>query len=155
MKGVEFFMSEKTCSKCKRELPLDNFRWKNKAKGQKHSQCKDCQKAQEKIHYQESKERQDSVVATANFQKESNLSLVNRIRESGCKKCGEKRIYILDFHHRDPSQKEKTINRMIKSSSYDNLLAEIEKCDVLCANCHREFHYFEKLNGMSYEDYLK
>jgi hypothetical protein len=42
-------MSEtKKCTKCQRELPLDSFRWKNKAEGRKHSQCKECQKAQEK-----------------------------------------------------------------------------------------------------------
>ena len=50
-------METKQCSKCKRELPTTEFRWKNKAAGKLHSQCKDCQKAAEKIHYQESKSR--------------------------------------------------------------------------------------------------
>jgi hypothetical protein len=59
-------MSEfKKCTKCKRELPLDDFRWKNKAEGKKHSQCKECQKAQEKKHYQESLNRRESVRTTA------------------------------------------------------------------------------------------
>ena len=145
---------KKVCSKCKRELEVSNFRWKNKSKGLLHSQCKDCQKAQEKIHYQESKERQESVRSTAEFQKERNILLVEKARQCGCKKCGETRFYVLDFHHRDPSQKEYTINRMIKSASFDKLLQEIEKCDVLCANCHREFHYLEKEYEITYDEYL-
>ena len=44
----EFKMETKICTKCKRELSLDNFRWKNKAEGKKHSQCKECQSKQEK-----------------------------------------------------------------------------------------------------------
>ena len=34
----------KICTKCKRGLPISEFRWKNKIKGIHHSQCKDCQK---------------------------------------------------------------------------------------------------------------
>jgi len=39
-------MEQKTkiCSKCKRELPIDNFYFHNKEKGQRKSQCKDCER---------------------------------------------------------------------------------------------------------------
>ena len=148
-------MSEnKICSKCKQELPISEFRWKNKSQGIHHSQCKACQKAQEKIHYQESKERRDAVRLTTDLQKTNNLGIVDKAKANGCKKCGEKRLYVLDFHHRDPSVKEGTINHMLKSSSYNKLIEEIDKCDVLCANCHREFHYLERENGITYEEYL-
>ena len=119
-----------------------------------HSQCKDCQKAQEKIHYQESKERQIAVKETAQFQKNRNIQLVENARAVGCRKCGERRSYVLDFHHRNSWDKEDVISHMIKSSSAENLIIEISKCDVLCANCHREFHYLEKEKGISYEEYI-
>ena len=48
---------------------------------------------------------------------------------------------MLDFHHVDPSQKEFTIIDGYRNSD-DKLIAEIEKCVCLCANCHREFHHF-------------
>ena len=147
-------MSNKVCTKCKRELPITEFRWKNKAKGLTHSQCKECQKAQEKIHYQESKERRDAVRETADSQKAGNLGVVDTAKAAGCKKCGDKRFYVLDFHHRDPSQKEGTINHMIKSASYSKLVEEVNKCDVLCANCHREFHYLAREFEISYDEYI-
>ena len=148
-------MSElKKCTKCQRELPLDNFRWKNKSEGKKHSQCKECQKAQEKQHYRESLERRESVRATTNSQKITNMILVEEARSQGCKKCGEKRSYVLDFHHRNGEEKVETINHMIKSASSKTLQAELEKCDVLCANCHREFHYLNLHNQLNYDEYL-
>lgn len=39
-------------------------------------------------------------------------------------------------------------------SSLDTTLNEIQKCILLCSNCHREFHYFEKENGITIEEYL-
>ena len=83
-------MSEtKKCTKCQRELPLDSFRWKNKAEGRKHAQCKECQRAQEKQHYQESRERRESVRMTADCQRITNIRLVDEARQVGCKKCGD------------------------------------------------------------------
>ena len=63
-----------------------------------------------------------------------------------CYKCGESRHWVLDFHHRDPSIKDGTITQMLLNSSREKLLQEIDKCDVLCANCHRDLHYQERQN---------
>src|SRR5690348_17765017 len=57
-----------------------------------------------------------------------------------CILCGyDKCPDALEFHHRDPSQKEFTPSRAYKRS-WDVLKIEIDKCDLLCANCHREAH---------------
>jgi hypothetical protein len=62
-----------------------------------------------------------------------------------CIQCGENHPATLDFHHRDPDNKEATINRMLTNGrSKKAILQEIEKCDVLCANCHRIFHFDEQ-----------
>ena len=148
-------METKVCTKCKQELPLDNFRWKNKSQNLKHSQCKECQKAQEKQHYQDSKERQQSVKSTAAFQKQRNIMLVEQAKTIGCKKCGEKREYVLDFHHLNADDKINIISRMIKSASAETLIRELNKCDVLCSNCHREFHYLNYREGITYEEWIK
>lgn len=60
-----------------------------------------------------------------------------------CKECGEKRIHCLDFHHRDPNEKDFKLSSAIYRYSKERILAEISKCDVLCANCHRDYHWKE------------
>lgn len=45
--------------------------------------------------------------------------------------------YVMDFDHRDPSQKLGTANDMARYG-LNKLRAEIAKCDVVCSNCHRE-----------------
>ena len=61
-----------------------------------------------------------------------------------CGKCGyDKCEGALQFHHRDPSQKEFTIAEVNVNNlfSMQTLLDEVDKCDLLCANCHAEEHY--------------
>lgn len=66
----------------------------------------------------------------------------------GCAKCGEGRFYLLDFHHTDPNQKEFALSHSIqKNYSYTRIVAEVNKCIVLCSNCHREFHYLNGVEG--------
>jgi hypothetical protein len=63
-----------------------------------------------------------------------------------CRKCGEDHPACLDFHHRDPSTKLFNISRAVLSQmSKVKILAEIAKCDVLCANCHRKAHWKKTL----------
>jgi hypothetical protein len=59
-----------------------------------------------------------------------------------CEKCGyDKNIAAFDFHHKDPSQKSYQLDmRKLSNTSMINLMEEVEKCSLLCANCHREFH---------------
>lgn len=58
-----------------------------------------------------------------------------------CKYCGETEPICLDFHHRNPENKIQEISTMIKNRiAKEKLLAEIAKCDLVCANCHRKLH---------------
>ncbi len=57
-----------------------------------------------------------------------------------CSKCGyNKCLWVLEFHHSDPSEKEWNISNY--SKSYNSLLKEAQKCILLCANCHREIEF--------------
>jgi hypothetical protein len=59
-----------------------------------------------------------------------------------CKGCGyDKYQGALDFHHRDPAQKDFSIAaNMRRGDLSETMKAEIDKCVLLCANCHREAH---------------
>ena len=71
-----------------------------------------------------------------------------------CKKCGENRPYVLDFHHVDPTKKEFDLGNATKYS-IARLKTELEKCITLCRNCHSEFHYFEKERNITIQEYLR
>ena len=61
-----------------------------------------------------------------------------------CSKCGENHIACLDFHHRNKDKKEFNISHGIaKGWSKERIKKEIEKCDILCANCNRKHHWEE------------
>lgn len=54
-----------------------------------------------------------------------------------CIDCGERDPIVLEFDHRDPSNKTNEVTSLIRSSSWKKILDEIKKCDVVCTNCHR------------------
>lgn len=56
----------------------------------------------------------------------------------GCMDCGYRLHHVaLDFDHRDGETKEFTIAQAIGTCKWERILKEVEKCDVVCANCHR------------------
>ena len=58
----------------------------------------------------------------------------------GCRECGYKKSpYALEFHHRDRRLKIKNVSNFRKSSwtQLDNIVKEVQKCDILCSNCHK------------------
>ena len=64
-------------------------------------------------------------------------------RGGKCERCGYNgNLAALDFHHRDPQTKNFQIDlRSFSNTNLDTLKEELDKCDLLCANCHREIHH--------------
>jgi len=57
----------------------------------------------------------------------------------GCMDCGVKYpFYVLDLDHRDGSTKKFVPSQLSNNNSWKAMVEELEKCDVVCANCHRE-----------------
>lgn len=62
-----------------------------------------------------------------------------------CSVCGENHPAVLDFHHLDPEQKDiEVANALNRGWSKFKIQKEIDKCIVLCSNCHRKLHYEER-----------
>jgi len=58
-----------------------------------------------------------------------------------CEVCGYDRcVEALEFHHRDLSEKEFGISAKGYSRSWKAVMKELDKCILVCANCHRELH---------------
>lgn len=131
-------MEMKVCSTCKREFQITNFYrcgYKTSGDIKYANECIDCRKLREKQRYEEQQ-----------------LELLSR--KKSCVHCGLSKPYLLEFHHRDPSAKEFTIAHWRKRSR-EALENEIRQCDTLCKNCHAEFHFLNRTQGITYEDYLK
>ena len=80
--------------------------------------------------------KQDSYIAE---RKREIFTRVAKIKaDRGCTDCSEKDPVILDFDHRNPKDKVESVSVAINNArSWNIILAEIQKCDVRCANCHR------------------
>jgi hypothetical protein len=64
-----------------------------------------------------------------------------------CRKCGYNRcLNALEFHHRNRSEKE--FHFGYTNRSWEKLKVELDKCDLLCANCHREEHDGEHIGAL-------
>jgi hypothetical protein len=64
-----------------------------------------------------------------------------------CIKCGESHPATLDFHHTDPQKTDKKVYELAKDGHFWlRIMREIDKCVVLCSNCHRIHHYEERKN---------
>jgi hypothetical protein len=59
-----------------------------------------------------------------------------------CSICGENNIFKLTFHHLNSEEKEITINKL-RNARWSAIEKEIEKCELLCFNCHSELHQKE------------
>lgn len=67
---------------------------------------------------------------------------VIRLKGGCCSLCGYKKNFAaLEFHHRDPENKTFTLDaRKLSNTNWKSILLELEKCELLCANCHVETH---------------
>ncbi len=70
----------------------------------------------------------------------------NYKKNKGCEICGyNKHPEILDFHHKNRNDKNKGVNILMKTlKNIETIKKEIEKCILVCPNCHRELHLMER-----------
>lgn len=131
-------MKTKICTKCNLEKPIEEFNNNQCKTDGKQSECKQCHRLLCNKYYQNNKQqyRNRSKVHRLKI-----YQIVNNIKKSGCCKCGEKDIACLDFHH--INNKIKSISSLIANENLDLINKEIQKCIILCANCHRKLHYYK------------
>lgn len=136
-------MKTKFCNKCKKDKSVDDFHKNPTKKDGLQTMCKECRKEYHKEHYNKNSEKYKQ---NAKQNRQQIVNFVNRYKQiTGCKKCTEKRFWVLEFHHRDKDEKSDDINNIIKFSGSLRLVKEeIRKCDILCSNCHKDFHYNER-----------
>jgi len=82
-------------------------------------------------------------------QKRKIYDWVDKYKEKkGCCECGIKDKRCLQLHHRDRDDKKSSVAQLIgKGYIFKTVKVEVEKCDVICANCHSIHHYDERRSG--------
>ena len=103
-----------------------------------HSWCTDCLNKQKKKHYNENKKYYTD--KTKRRRKELR-DYINSFKKE-CVICGyDKTHWALDFHHKDASKKEIEIAKLAcRGWSKERIKKEIDKCIIVCRNCHVEIH---------------
>lgn len=117
----------KLCKYCKAVQPEENFAVAATINGRiyRRQKCKTCKQARQRARRQE-----------------RCAWLVEYKKTLFCHRCGFADYRALDFHHLDPKQKDFSVADFVsRGASLAKIKKEIEKCIVLCSNCHRVEHY--------------
>ena len=125
------------CYRCGELKPVENFSWRRKAQRQRDTFCRPCRSAYGKEHYAANRQR---YIEQARIQKqglmlERTTYLIDYFEAHPGVECGEDDPVVLEFDHlRDKSF---SIGTKLATRNWQSILDEIEKCEVVCANCHR------------------
>lgn len=130
---------DKRCRVCALTKPATQFAVKNKRTGRRATICRGCQAAYGREHYRKMK-RDYLARGKKNKQlygRQNRARLIAYLSGHSCVECGEFDPVVLEFDHRDGSQKDDEVGRFVGSGQWAKVAAEIAKCDVRCGNCHR------------------
>lgn len=128
-----YYVNVKTCSECKLELPEAEFyTYVRKDRTTLYARCKKCHRARLKKVYPKEKKNRDR-----RNQRKQAYDKINDLKKGPCVDCGVSYPpCVMDYDH-VRGTKFKNIAKMIGRNSMAEVLKEIEKCDLVCSNCHR------------------
>lgn len=128
----------KRCYACGLDKKLDEFAINRRRRDGHDTMCTSCKKAYNARYYEATKYQRNPERAERRRRAKTQAreNVYNFLRAHPCVDCGEADIVVLEFDH----QRDKCFNiaNMISAGhSWTSILAEIEKCEVVCANDHR------------------
>jgi hypothetical protein len=136
----------KLCSRCKIIKPLSDFNFKYREAGIRHAYCRECGKLLTRNHYQKRKQLYLDRNARAYAR---HRELIRQHKSKPCDDCGvQYPYYVMDFDHREGEHKEFILSNNQRTPP-KAILLEIKKCDVVCANCHRERTHQRRIGKIS------
>ncbi len=126
------------CSSCKKERKPEDFA--SRGNGKKHKRCKFCQREYNKKHYKENKDKyiKRALAHNAKTRKNNAIKIAKLKSETPCTDCKKKYpYYVMEFDH-VRGEKIGNVADLSHTRNWKQVSAEIEKCEIVCANCHRE-----------------
>ncbi len=132
----------KICTKCKRRRQNKSFNKNSTRSDGLSNVCRDCANSYDKERYVKNKGSHNELMKQRNAEyRDRYRKKINEIKSSGCTNCEEKEPCCIDFHHIDESNKLGDVATMAAHlKKWEVVQKEIDKCVLLCANCHRKLH---------------
>lgn len=136
-------MIQKTCIKCKKDLPLSEFNISGRKRDgseKRHSYCKKCFSEYSKDKYLENIDsaRRRSREGKLKRQNIARRFIMRYLVGKKCMDCGYDNSLALQFDHVNPKKKSKNVSTLVKEGyALEKIKAEIGKCVIRCANCHQ------------------
>ncbi len=146
----------KRCPICKVSLPLSAFNKHGERKDGLQSHCKDCNRARSRAYYARNKAKHKGIVRAnkKRYNKKTQNFLLDYLAAHPCIDCGTTNILVLEFDHMDRSEKLNNISSLLRLDvGPARMSAEVDKCEVRCANCHRVKTHQEN-NSYRYKFFL-
>ena len=135
----------RVCSRCLMNKPISEYNFRYRAAGVRHSYCKSCGKVLTHSHYVRNK-RQYLDRNARTFA--GRRAFLRQMKSRPCADCGiQYPYYVMDFDHREGLQKNFSLSR-VEGVTLRTIQREIEKCDVVCANCHRERTHQRRIGSL-------
>ncbi len=130
----------RVCRWCGTEKPLDAFRLRDQVGDKRHTICGECVNAYRREHY--ALNRAEYIARNDHLLRVRGKKWLRRLweylAEHPCVDCHEDDPVVLDCDHIDRSSKRDSVSFFARSGySWKTVLAELAKCEVRCANCHR------------------
>lgn len=132
-------MDTKTCTNCHQELPYSEYNARNDSADGLQARCKACLRVTRRKWYAENQETEYARLKAAAAEKRRWWTEYKATLR--CEQCGENHPSCLDFHHKDPDDKDINLAQVaFRGWSVARIEKELAKCMVLCSNCHRKLH---------------
>lgn len=127
------------CSRCGELKPLSEFTFRDLLHGVPSYYCRPCKAGHRRAHYLANRpDYMARAMTEMRLKRQEDLArLLEYLRAHPCVDCGEMDIRVLEFDHVDPAVKEMSVAAMLGRRSWASIMAEIDRCVVRCANCHR------------------
>lgn len=126
----------KRCSKCNEIKPITDFYKRVRSTDGLQHQCKMCSH-----NYYAVPGTMQKYIDRQRHKRQRNKRELDKLKATlSCVVCNEDESACLDFHHKDPSKKDRDINQLLGRYGWEKILKEIEKCVCVCSNCHRKIH---------------
>lgn len=130
------------CKVCKQDKNVSDFYTRKRHRaGELYTTCKECMKRRGRTYYHENKVRQLKLARARNTRyRRERREFLHKLKNKPCADCGNVfPPYVMDFHHVEPETKEASVATLIHANvaTTERITAEVAKCILLCANCHR------------------